>query len=70
MKRTAVRAWRKRNGLTQMQAAKILGVSQSVIAAIETGRHRVTDARAISFDNLTDGDLPKWKTRPDLWAPE
>jgi transcriptional regulator with XRE-family HTH domain len=41
MNRTELKAWRNRLGLTQRQAAEMLGVSALTLSAWEIGRFRI-----------------------------
>lgn len=61
----ALREWRKSRGMTQVELAEFLGVSQPVISGYERGKHSIPAESAREFANKTG--LPLYKLRPDLW---
>lgn len=50
-------AWRKQRGLTQIQLAKIVGCSETLIALIETGRRQPGPDNAVKIAEALDVEL-------------
>lgn len=65
---TPLRAYREAAGLTQAQLAKLLGISQPMVAAIENGKRTITAEKAVEWDLATNGKLAREQLRPDLFA--
>ena len=57
--------WRKRNGLTQVAAASLLGVSQPYLSLLEKGARPLTAALRNRMKN--DGDPDEKRTSDDLF---
>jgi transcriptional regulator with XRE-family HTH domain len=58
-----LRQWRKRRGLSQHQAAEILGIDLMTLSRYERGVVRPNLERALEFAVRTDGEVPveSWK---------
>jgi DNA-binding transcriptional regulator YdaS (Cro superfamily) len=51
---------------SQTRLGELCGVSQNAIwSARQAGR--VSAELAVSIESATDGKIPRWKLRPDLW---
>lgn len=61
----AIKEWRKRSGITQVEAGKILGVTHSAVSQIERGLIGL-DARKVLIVERVAG-IPRHKLRPDLY---
>ena len=67
MAMSVLKRFRLANQLTQVQLARRLTVSESLIAQIERGRRQITAARAVRWHRATGGALRLDEMRPDLW---
>jgi DNA-binding XRE family transcriptional regulator len=58
--------YRKRHGMTLAQLGALLGATKTAVYKWE---HRAgpSPAMAIEIERLTNGALPKWDMRPDIW---
>lgn len=56
---TNVRQWRKRSGLTQVEAAALLGVSQPYLSLLENGTRSVTPALGERMKSASGGVAPE-----------
>lgn len=55
---------------SQSKLAKLVGVrSQSAISRALLGEARLTAELAVAVEAATEGRVPRWELRPDLWAP-
>lgn len=66
--KAAMKAWRKKLGITQHEAAEVLKCSQGLISRIESEGKRVSPETAIQIEELSNGALSRDLFRPDLWA--
>lgn len=58
----------KLHGLTQVQLARKLGISQTTVSHAITGYKRLGPHTAIAIEKRTKGEIRKGDIRPDLWA--
>ena len=63
-----IKRYREKQGLTKADLATKLGVSQSFITHIETGRRAVSPAMAVRWETLTHGVLSRAALRPDIFG--
>lgn len=61
-----IRKFRKQRGLTQEQLGEMVGVKKALVSKWEHGL-KPAPLCAVRLHDATDGALPKWETRPDLW---
>jgi transcriptional regulator with XRE-family HTH domain len=61
-------AYRKKNGLTQPQLAKKLGVTNGYISLLETGERLASWKMALKIERVTG--IPRAAIRPDIWRVE
>jgi DNA-binding transcriptional regulator YdaS (Cro superfamily) len=64
--------FRRKHGLSQAGFAQLLTRSgskatQGLVWQWESGRQRVTDARAVAIEKATGGKVTRGDLRPDLW---
>lgn len=65
-----IREYRDEKKLTQEQFGNLAGVKKAAVCKWEDGIP-VPPMRAIVIEEKTDGELPRWRIRPDLWeAPQ
>lgn len=66
----AIKEYRDQKGLTLEQFGALAGVQKAAVWKWEEGTP-VPPMRAIIIEEKTDGELPRWRVRPDLWeAPQ
>lgn len=46
-----------------------ISIGKALIDKIKAGHRRWTDEVVIEVHRVTDGAIPCWSLRPDLWAP-
>lgn len=63
-----IKAYRTRRGLTLAQMGALIGVGKAAVFKWEHGI-RPPASRAIDIELATEGELPRWDLRPDLWPP-
>jgi transcriptional regulator with XRE-family HTH domain len=63
-----IKAYRKRCGLTLSEMGALIGVGKAAVFKWEHGLPPPA-SRAIEFEHATNGELPRWDLRPDLWSP-
>jgi len=61
-----IRAYRNNQGLTQSQLAELVGVKKAAVSKWEVG-NGPSAAAAIRLEQVSDGAVPRWLVRPDLW---
>jgi len=52
--------------LTQEQLGDLIGVKKALVSKWEKGK-APTPLKAIEIEEATEGKVPRWRTRPDLW---
>jgi DNA-binding transcriptional regulator YdaS (Cro superfamily) len=63
-----IKAYRDRHGMTLAEMGALIGVGKAAIFKWEHGL-RPPASRAIDIEQATNGELPRWELRPDLWTP-
>jgi len=60
-----LRKWREKKGLTQTDAAKLLGMAQGVLSSYESGEREPSVGRALEIAKRTRGAVPveSWAER-------
>lgn len=53
---------------SQRRLGRAAGISQQQISKMLHGRSGVTAESAIAIEKATNGEVPRWRLRPDLWA--
>lgn len=61
-----LRDWRKRLGITQEEAAHILGITQNRVSMFERGKVAPNRKNALRIERLSKGEIPavSWDARP------
>lgn len=62
----AIRHFRANKGLTQEQLGQLVGVQKSAVSKWEVGV-APSASSAIRIEEATNGAVPRWVLRPDLW---
>ncbi|MCL4525208.1 MAG: helix-turn-helix domain-containing protein [Gammaproteobacteria bacterium] len=52
---------------TQATLARSLGVTPGMIYQWLSGRRRIGAETAVRIEQATQGAIPRWELRPDLW---
>jgi DNA-binding transcriptional regulator YdaS (Cro superfamily) len=63
-----IKVYRKRRNLTLAGMGALIGVGKAAVFKWEHGI-RPPPSRAIEIEAATNGELPRWDLRPDLWPP-
>ena len=66
MAMSAIRDFRLIRNMTQEQLGQLIGVQKAAVSKWEAGIPP-SACSAIKIEQATNGELPKWKIRPDLW---
>lgn len=53
---------------SQEKLAKAINSSQSRVSRLLLGQQRLEAEDAIAIERATDGQIPRWRLRPDLWS--
>lgn len=62
--------YRARHGLSQEQFGNLVNVQKPAVSKWEDNV-RPSPQKALEIEKATNGEVPTWKLRPDLWpAPE
>jgi len=61
-----IQAYREAKGLTQEQLADMAGVQKAAVSKWEKGVLPSFES-AKKLHDATDGALPRWELRPDIW---
>ena len=56
-----------KNQLTQQQLAELLGVHQSMVCYLETGKKLVSATKAKQIGTVTKGEIRPEQLRPDVF---
>lgn len=64
-----LREFRTDRSLSLKDLAGTIGVTEAQISRIELGKRPITADMAIAIERATGGAVPRWRLRPDLWAP-
>lgn len=64
-----IRAYRERAKLTQVEFAKMLGVTQGTIGHYESGRRLPAPETATTIEVVTKGAIKRAELRPDIFGP-
>lgn len=61
--------YRKKNKLTQGEAAALLGVSQPLVARLERDRgFQISAEMAVRIERASNGEISRAELRPDLFG--
>lgn len=61
-----IKKFRKERGLTLDDFGAIVGAQKAAVSKWERGEGP-SPAMAVVIEDRTDGAIPRWKLRPDLW---
>lgn len=53
----------------QSRLAELLGTKQSTVSYWFRCRNAIPAEKAVELERATDGEIPRWMSRPDLWEP-
>jgi DNA-binding transcriptional regulator YdaS (Cro superfamily) len=53
----------------QAKLAELLGTKQSTVSYWFRCRNAIPAEKAVELERVTDGEIPRWMSRPDLWEP-
>jgi len=53
----------------QSRLAELLGTKQSTVSYWFRCRNAIPAEKAVELERVTNGEIPRWMSRPDLWEP-
>ena len=53
---------------SQEKLAKSMGCSQSRVSRLLLEQQQIEAEDAVAIERATDGQIPRWRMRPDLWT--
>jgi len=63
----AISKFRRAKNLTLEQFGNLVGVQKAAVSKWEKGIAGPSPTKAIEIERATEGELPRWQVRPDLW---
>jgi len=63
-----LKSYRAANNLSQSEMGALVGLSQTMISLIESGKRQIPADRCLSFEAATNGKLTRHMSRPDVFG--